>query len=178
MDDDTCFRQSVVLTVNCMLTTNNLDGLSRRIILSTYNLDGLPHRMKRARAAAGGARRDACGARRPVAIAEFFLIFFFNLCHVPRSLSHGEVQIFTVCQDPWHTTNFESGAVSSRRYHSPWTSPPSCALVCHVPPQTHGKGLCRVPDKRHTAKSALPSRLVAVEDSSWTAHDKNICCVF
>ena len=116
----------------------------------------------RARAAMAG-RIGPCGAR---GIEKSFFFIFLNLCHVPGILAHGEVQIFAVCQDPWHTANFEHGAVSSRRYRPPWPTPPSCALVC------------RVPDKRHTAKPALPSWLVAVEDSSWAAHGEHVCHVF
>ena len=85
-----------------------------------------------------------------------------NLCRVPQILAHGEV--------------------GSRRPHPravtvPTAAPPSMTLICRVAPLTHGKLLCRVPDKSHTAKWALPSRLVAIEHSPWAAHDELICRV-
>ena len=84
----------------------------------------------------------------------------------------------------WHTAKIGTspcvpqilahGEVGSRRRHPravtvPAPAPPSVTLICRVPPLA--------PDKRHTAKWALPSRLVAVEHSPWAAHGEPICRV-
>ena len=68
-----------------------------------------------------------------------------------RALAHGELRIRRRLLAP---------------LPSPWPSPPSCVLVC------------RVPGKKHTAKPALPSWLVAVVDSPWATHGEHVCRVF
>ena len=85
-----------------------------------------------------------------------------NLCRVPQILAHGEV---------------ESRAVIPRAVTVPAPPPPSATLSRRVPPLAHGERLCRAPDKRHTAKWPLPSRLVAVEGSPWAAHGERLCRV-
>ena len=91
---------------------------------------------------------------------------------------------FAVCLGPWHTAKIGTspcvsqilahGEVGSRRRHPravtvPAPAPPSVTLICRVPPLA--------PDKRHTAKWALPLRLVAVEHLPWAAHGEPICRV-
>ena len=107
---------------------------------------------------------------------------------MPRAPAHGKDWNFAVCLDPGtrRSLNFcrvpqilAHGEVGSRRHHPPAVTvpapaPPSVPLICRVPPLAHGKHLCRVPDKRHTAKWALPSRLVAVERSPWAVHGEPI----
>ncbi|KAG2481158.1 hypothetical protein PVAP13_J683348 [Panicum virgatum] len=66
------------------------------------------------------------------------------------------------CASDPGTRRSRKPAPSSSRRHHPSPGPPSSSLICRVPALAHAKGLCRVPDKRLTAKLALPSQLVAV----------------
>ena len=100
-----------------------------------------------------------------------------------RAPAHGKDWNFAVCLDPGtrRSLNFcrvpqilAHGEVGSRRHRPPAVTvpapaPPSVTLICRVPPLA--------PDKRHTAKWALPSRLVVVEHSPWAVHDEPICRV-
>lgn len=58
-----------------------------------------------------------------------------------------------------------------------FASPNKLERVCRVQRKTQSKKVCRVPDKKLTAKPSLPSGLVVGGASNRAAHGK-VLCVF